>query len=147
RRWLRPRQRLPGLRRGPAGALRVRESRESGSWRVPGIALASGRRPFLDAREMVVVRETGYEFGERTRQVGRILAGERIEQDLKSGEMLLGELEDVLGLSAGVFFFAARRAAKLEINRLLGFERRQPLKSAPLQHRCFQGQLRRETGL
>ena len=32
--------------------------------------------------------------------------------------MLLGELEDVLALSAGVFLFTARGAAKLEIERL-----------------------------
>ena len=109
------------LRPGPVAALRIREWREGGSLRIPRIALAPGRRPFLDPREMVVVRETGNEFGERARQVGRVLAGEGVEQRLEPGEMLLGELEDFLALSAGVFFFAARRASELEINRLLGF--------------------------
>src|ERR1700677_4301894 len=44
-----------------------------------------------------------------------------------------------------MFFFAACRASKLEINRLLGFQRREPLEAPLLQHRCFQCQLRRKT--
>jgi hypothetical protein len=60
--------------------------------------------------------------------------------------MLLGELDDILALSAGVLRLPAPRAAELEINRLLGFERRQPLKPFPAQHRRFQRQLRCKTG-
>src|SRR6202789_1032912 len=44
-----------------------------------------------------------------------------------------------------MFFFAACRASKLEINRLLGFQPRDPLEAPLLQHRCFQCQLRRKT--
>src|SRR3984885_16248268 len=54
-------------------------------------------------------------------------------------------MADVLALSSSVFFFAAGRASKLEVNRLLGFERRQPLEASLLQHRRFQRQLRRKT--
>ena len=79
----------PGL----VAALRTREWRERGSRRVPQIALAPGRRPFLDPRKMVVVRETGREFGERAGQIGRVFAGESVEQHLKPNKMLLGKLK------------------------------------------------------
>src|SRR6202453_5322631 len=111
-------------------ALRIRGWRGRGSRDVPRIALAPGRRPFLDPRKVVVVRETGREFGEWARQVGRVLAGEGFEQHLQPSKMLLGKLKDFLMFSAGVRFFAACRASELEVNRLFGFQRREPLEAS-----------------
>src|SRR5580698_6641076 len=91
----------------PVAALGARESRKGGSLRIARIALAPGRRPLLDPREMVVVRETGGEFWEWARQIRRVLAGESVEERLEPSKMLFGERHDFLALSAGMSFFAA----------------------------------------
>ena len=44
-----------------------------------------------------------------------------------------------------MFFLAAPRASKLEVNRLLGFQRRERLEASLPKHGCFQRQLRRKT--
>src|SRR5277367_2484815 len=96
---------------------------------------------------MVVIGESAGEFGERAREVGGVLAGELVEEDLELGEMLLGEREYIFPFAPGGLLLAALRAAEFEIERLLGFERRQPLESASPQHRGLQRQLRRKSHL
>src|SRR5277367_2170360 len=96
---------------------------------------------------MVVIGESAGEFGERAREVGGVLAGELVEEDLELGEMLLGEREYIFPFTPGGLLLAALRAAQFEIERLLGLERRQPFESAPPQHRSLQRQLGRKSHL
>ena len=66
---------------------------------------------------MVVILIAAGEFRDRAREIrgGRI--GELIEQRLEFGEVPFGKLADIGVLAAGRSFFAAVRAAELEIER------------------------------
>src|SRR5450432_90993 len=90
--WPRPRPKPWGRRLAPARSAFPTECRRS----LPtarslgaslGIADAAGRRPFLDAGEMVVIAETTSKFRIGAGQVGRIDLGELFEQNDQFGIM------------------------------------------------------------
>ena len=78
---------------------------------------AAGRRPFLDAREMIVVAETAGEFRIGARQIGRLRLRELLEQSDEFGEMLVDDIGETDILEAEFARLAALGAAELQIER------------------------------